>query len=73
MLVITTTVGVLHGVHGHTTHVGPAVTLDLVPERKLVALVGVVREMCLLFNASTLYTGKHVNEFAILRFVESRE
>jgi hypothetical protein len=30
MLVITTTKGMLHGVHGHTTHPGPAVTLDSV-------------------------------------------
>ena len=30
MLVVTTTVGMLDGVHGHTTHLRPAVTLDLV-------------------------------------------
>merc|ERR1719248_123679 len=30
VLVVTTTVGVLHGVHGHTTHLGPAVALGLV-------------------------------------------
>lgn len=28
MLVVTTTVGVVHGVHGHTTSLGPAVALD---------------------------------------------
>jgi hypothetical protein len=28
MLVITTTERMLHGIHGHTTHPGPAVTLD---------------------------------------------
>ncbi len=30
MLVITTTVGMVHRVHGHTTHTWPAVTLGLV-------------------------------------------
>ena len=30
MLVVTTTVGMLDGVHGHTTHLGPAVPLHLV-------------------------------------------
>jgi len=30
MLVVTTTVGMLHGVHGHTTHLRPAVALHLV-------------------------------------------
>lgn len=30
MLMVTTTVGVLNWVHGHTTHLRPAVTLDLV-------------------------------------------
>ena len=29
MLMVTTTVRVLNGVHRHTTHLGPAVTLDL--------------------------------------------
>lgn len=28
MLVVTTTVGVIHGVHGNTTSLGPGVTLD---------------------------------------------
>lgn len=28
VLVVTTPVGMLHGVHGHTTHHGPAVALD---------------------------------------------
>ena len=30
MLVVTTTVGMVHGVHGHTTHTRPAVALGLV-------------------------------------------
>jgi len=30
VLMVTTTVGMLNGVHGHTTDLGPAVTLDLV-------------------------------------------
>ncbi len=30
MLMVTTTVGVLNGVHGNTSDLGPAVTLDLV-------------------------------------------
>lgn len=36
VLVVTTTEGVLHGVHRHTTHVGPLVALDAEPgkERK---------------------------------------
>ena len=29
MLMVTTTVGMLHGVHSHTSHSGPAVPLDL--------------------------------------------
>lgn len=31
VLVVTTTEGVLHGVHRHTTHVGPLVALHAVP------------------------------------------
>lgn len=34
VLVVTTTEGVLHGVHRHTTDVGPLVALDAVPERR---------------------------------------
>ena len=30
MLMVTTTVGMLNGVHGHTSHNGPAVALSLV-------------------------------------------
>lgn len=33
MLVVTTTEGVLHGVHRHTTNVGPLVAFDAEPER----------------------------------------